>query len=1120
MKKEDKRGVFFSTDALIAVIIILLSLIVVFPLIQYSSYETRIPSNVLNVLSTLTIGSVNNSYAKDLIAQGKIKDLNKSVLEQIGEFYITNITIARTLGDSLLANLNTTDNIGIWYENTLIASKNKTSVEQAKNIELDRQTITGIQEGGSVTGFSARAFFSSAFQKKYFYFGGYVGDGNISSQIIYDGQLQSAEMELVASKNFDLYINDVYSGSYQNSSSEFTPVSYDISAYKNNFHAGENTVVFVGNNLHIAGGFIKIGVQNVTTTNPTRYYFPGIQGLINVYDGFSIPGNISSLKISLHLNTPHKAFLTIGNKTVFSNITNGEEIKIIDNDELDALLDYQSISGKTVPIRFGLENLSYGNFSGNADVVLITDTSGSMDWRLDSDVSGTARNCNDSLLYNPSTKRISLAKCLDNDFVSTIVNNTNGNRVSLVSFSSSATNYINLTGNLTLLKNTINEYTASGGTCVSCAINRAYTILESQSSPNRQKFIIMMTDGVTNYRSTNACYNMNGISYNNTLAALVGINGAIVHYNNTWSNVSSPTTNTLHDVDFASDTLGFAVSSSYQIFRWNGLSWNLEQDLGSQTLYGVDLFNSTLGFAVGDSGKIAVWNGVSWSEQTDIGNLDLYDIKIFNRTLAFAVGSSGVIYRWNGNSWTLHQDLGSQNLYGVDILNGTYAFAVGNSGKIYRWLGNTWSEQQDLGSMSITDVSFFNHTLAFAPTNNNRIYSWTGGSWSSVYTGSYGLESIKIINRTLGFAVGDSKEGVVSWDGNSWTHSLPPYLYEGIATNGISCSDDDSCSLVTSIPMLNANYSACRAHKDTNATIHSIGFGPVATCNFAAITLQSIAQCGNGSYYASSNATQLQQFYASIAQNIINLSYAGQISFAVGNISTRLYADSFIEFNYTQPNEGYGLVITTEKKFSDAYSGSFEIPSKSIPIEVHAVSYSGPRWTDRVETNNNTIYRLSDYGNDYIKLGDPYHIQIPLSTIVANNTILITTAISPANATEGSSSNKIIYSLLKNFTSYSSISAFAEGCVWTVDFEDSNLSFNIPSSYTGDAHCYYQQGKGEYDSNDALQGAVYRLLQSLDFDLNGKVDVKFIEQDFQIGSSEVIGIPFSWSTEVQVRRWT
>ena len=53
-----------------------------------------------------------------------------------------------------------------------------------------------------------------------------------------------------------------------------------------------------------------------------------------------------------------------------------------------------------------------------------------------------------------------------------------------------------------------------------------------------------------------------------------------------------------------------------------------------------------------------------------------------------------------------------------------------------------------------------------------------------------------------------------------------------------------------------------------------------------------------------------------------------------------------------------------------------------------------------------------------------------------------------------------------------------------------------------------------------LLTAVYNLLKLLDVDSDNKVDVKFSEQDLQISASEITGIPYTWATEVQVRKWS
>ena len=53
-----------------------------------------------------------------------------------------------------------------------------------------------------------------------------------------------------------------------------------------------------------------------------------------------------------------------------------------------------------------------------------------------------------------------------------------------------------------------------------------------------------------------------------------------------------------------------------------------------------------------------------------------------------------------------------------------------------------------------------------------------------------------------------------------------------------------------------------------------------------------------------------------------------------------------------------------------------------------------------------------------------------------------------------------------------------------------------------------------------MQEAVYKLLRILDLNLNNKIETKLSENNLQISPNEIEGIPFTWSTEVQVRIWS
>src|SRR3989344_5222382 len=84
---SNKKAYFFSLDAFIALVIILGVVLVVKPTIQNESPQINLQEDLVEVLSNLKIGEIDNPYAQQLISDGKIVNLNQSVLEQIGEFY-------------------------------------------------------------------------------------------------------------------------------------------------------------------------------------------------------------------------------------------------------------------------------------------------------------------------------------------------------------------------------------------------------------------------------------------------------------------------------------------------------------------------------------------------------------------------------------------------------------------------------------------------------------------------------------------------------------------------------------------------------------------------------------------------------------------------------------------------------------------------------------------------------------------------------------------------------------------------------------------------------------------------------------------------------------------------
>ena len=512
---KNKRAYYYTLDAFIALIIIFAVLLVIKPVSKLQTSQIQAQDDLILVLSTLRVGEFDNAYTQQLIANN-LANPNLTLLEQITEYYAKGMPEAQLLSQEIFNILQPKENIGLWFNNELVASSSTKSFNQAEQIWTARQIVSGIEKPGEgdIKGYSARAFLTRSSQVKYFYFGGYVGDGNLSMQVDYTGELTDIELEIAVNKDFDIYINNIYSGHYEKSPSEFTPAKYQLDAYIEQFNSGTNIIKFVADNLYIAGGFIKIVYSNSGLyEQKTKYYFPGIEGLINIYDSFYIPGQLNSLDISMHLDSQYPAFLTIGDVKVFNDSTTGEETITLTNSYLSSLLNYNELSKKTIPLRLGLENVSYvTNISSETDVFSVTDLSGSMadscvgaslwccltNFYPDVWCTGSESHCTTcGGSWNPGG--LSSAKDANKILIDSILN-FSGNRVGLVGYKNDAhpTRYYELTNDSVILKIWVDSWYASGSTCICCGINKATQGFIENSTEDKQKVMIVMSDGIAN----------------------------------------------------------------------------------------------------------------------------------------------------------------------------------------------------------------------------------------------------------------------------------------------------------------------------------------------------------------------------------------------------------------------------------------------------------------------------------------------------------------------------------------------------------------------------------------------------------------------------------------------
>jgi len=504
---REKKAYFFSIDAIVA-LIIMVSVLLVFS-IYYQSRQPDVQhiyysSDLAEILSTVKMGDVNITSAKSLLDQSNLTDYNLTVMEQIGRFWAVGDTDrARNLSAVVLGSL-IPDYYGyaVVAENDLVYSNDK---EFTSQLFSAKQMISGLEQGDVIFGQSARIFLTGINARSdtaYVYFGGYEGDGNISKIVFLPSDAYNIDefyLEMNVGQDFQLFINGNFSGSFNKSNSTYQASKWQVNQqYLNLFVPGRNNVSILFNKSSsnfIGGGFLNVhySTSEINSTDieyggnntaSSKYYFPGVSGIINIYSSFYVPGEVVGIEIYLHYFANHSnAFnspliLKIGNETVFSDDSSITEQFVFLNSSALYELNLPEYSLKTIPLRFGFENLTsqeivIGGYRG--DSVLITDVSGSMA-ACDIDKSGYPQITCPGNPSDPEAERLETAKFVDKDFLARILNSS-GNRVGLVSYDTTLASFRNLTDDKSELDNEVDSYDDLGSTCISCGIHKAIEIL-------------------------------------------------------------------------------------------------------------------------------------------------------------------------------------------------------------------------------------------------------------------------------------------------------------------------------------------------------------------------------------------------------------------------------------------------------------------------------------------------------------------------------------------------------------------------------------------------------------------------------------------------------------------
>ncbi len=525
------KSQFLEIDVLLAIIILVAGVILIKAFFIHTLENPQVDKHsfdAVTLLNTMPMGSLSLSHSLEsaLAGAGISYNPDELVSRQIAILVIDGHQglAERLAGEAIEGiiprNFGYTVSFVNGTQRILLDSYGEEADQRIEKnvVSSSRVMLTGLQLEEPVSGYTGSIFVSSPRREisSYYYFGGFVGQGDISVRLevpVNAQEITNVYLEGGFRSSFDLYMNGGHCHSENIQSSEEAIVS-EVNANDCVEYAefGENTIniSFNGDKLEekfISGGFIRISYLTdlpLPIKKTEKKYLPDIKGIFNLYDSIYAPGRIESMNITLeyHANyseTNTTIFFSIGNQTLFEDSHSEEPQQLFfHNTQIASLLDYESLENKTIPFRFGFENVTKEILEGQlVDLSVITDLSGSMNWNFThSNVNGIRRDCDNESLYNPSTRRIDVAKCILHDFVDEIMDIPE-NRIGLIGFEETTREFLPLTNDTDELHAEVDSYVASGWTCIACGIYDAIEQLK-ESPSERMRVMLIMSDGEAN----------------------------------------------------------------------------------------------------------------------------------------------------------------------------------------------------------------------------------------------------------------------------------------------------------------------------------------------------------------------------------------------------------------------------------------------------------------------------------------------------------------------------------------------------------------------------------------------------------------------------------------------
>ena len=202
-----------------------------------------------------------------------------------------------------------------------------------------------------------------------------------------------------------------------------------------------------------------------------------------------------------------------------------------------------------------------------------------------------------------------------------------------------------------------------------------------------------------------------------------GWGGRFDHWDgNAWT--AAPRVQSAKDMAMISSSEGWAVGWG-KIQRWDGSNWTEVTSPTTETLYGMDARTASDIWAVGDDGAIIHYDGGMWQTVTSPVTDWLIDVSMPRADLGYIVGNYGTILHWNGSTWTKLDRTPGFALRGVSVLDNGTGWAVGSDGQLWQLSGGEWIAVDSPTRNDLYDIVLLSTDDGWAVGENGVILRWT-----------------------------------------------------------------------------------------------------------------------------------------------------------------------------------------------------------------------------------------------------------------------------------------------------------------------------------------------------------------------------------------------------------